>query len=161
LIEGDLPRKTVGICFASLLDHFLQFVLASIMKRTLPERKQQLAFTSPTAEGERFLDPHESKSSVRSPHPARYSKSRPLATVMLIAASTILALAFAEGTIRLFSGVLPVELQQVIETDPKDRGVAHPYVGHLQKPNATIIRAGRDFMTSHSTDAYGFRNVWP
>jgi hypothetical protein len=79
----------------------------------------------------------------------------------LIAGGILLALALAEGVLRLVPGLLSVELQQLIRVDPDDLGVAHPYVGHLHKPNNALILTGRDFHAAAHTDAYGFRNTWP
>jgi len=81
--------------------------------------------------------------------------------ILLIAGSSLFALALMEGVLRLSSGWLPVELQQIIRADPSDYGVVHPYIGHLQKPNNALIISGRDFSAVHHTDGYGFRNSWP
>ena len=84
-----------------------------------------------------------------------------LFSVFLIAGGILLAMALTEGILRLFPGLLSVELQQIIRADPDDRGIAHPYIGHLHKPNNTFVLAGRDFRAANHTDGYGFRNAWP
>jgi lysophospholipase L1-like esterase len=54
-----------------------------------------------------------------------------------------------------------VELQQVVEADPSNYGIAHPYIGNLQTPNNAFVISGRDYHAVHHTDGYGFRNSWP
>ena len=81
--------------------------------------------------------------------------------ILLVAGSSFLALAMTEAILRLFPGLLPVELQQIIRADPRDYGVVHPYIGHLHKPNNALVISGRDFRAVHHTDGYGFRNAWP
>ena len=81
--------------------------------------------------------------------------------ILLIVGSSFLALALTEGMLRMFSGWLPVEVQQVVRADPRDYGVVHPYIGHLHKPNNALVISGRDFRAVHHTDGYGFRNPWP
>jgi hypothetical protein len=58
-------------------------------------------------------------------------------------------------------GLLPVEIQQQAQADPRNYGVSHPYIGHLHKPNQALIIEGRDFRAVHHTDGHGFRNPWP
>jgi hypothetical protein len=81
--------------------------------------------------------------------------------ILLIAGSSLFALALTEGLLRLLPGWLPIEVQQVIRADPRDYGVAHAYIGHLHKPNNTLVISGRDFRAVHHTDGFGFRNPWP
>ena len=71
------------------------------------------------------------------------------------------AFSAAEALVRLFPGLFPEEIQQALRADPRNYGVAHPYIGHLHTPNATIVVSGRDFKAFHHTDALGFRNDWP
>ena len=75
--------------------------------------------------------------------------------------SIFFAMALAEGILRLVPGLLSVELQQIVQADPDNYGVTHPYIGHLHKPNNTLIIAGKDFRAANHTDGYGFRNAWP
>jgi len=66
-----------------------------------------------------------------------------------------------EGFLRLFPGLLSRESLEILQGDPGNRGVSHPYIGHLHKPASTGIIAGSDFKAVHHTDGYGFRNAWP
>jgi lysophospholipase L1-like esterase len=81
--------------------------------------------------------------------------------ILMLAGSCFFAFAVTEGLLRLFSGWLPVEVQQIISADPRNYGVAHPYIGHLQTPNNTLVLSGKDYRAVHHTDGYGFRNSWP
>jgi SGNH hydrolase-like domain, acetyltransferase AlgX len=92
---------------------------------------------------------------------SRFWQLVPLSAVLLIAGSIFLAMALMEGILRFFPGLLPVELQQLIQADPNNYGVTHPYIGHLHKPNNALVISGRDFSAVHHTDAHGFRNTWP
>jgi hypothetical protein len=85
----------------------------------------------------------------------------PVTYLFLIASSLLFALILAEGVLRLAPGVLSVELQQLVAADPGDRGIAHPYIGYLHKPNRTFTITGKDFRAAHHTDGLGFRNEWP
>ena len=89
------------------------------------------------------------------------SRSGLRAALLLIAVGVSLAMALAEGILRFFPSLLSVELQQVIEKDPDNFGVAHPYIGYLGTPNETYVQTGRDFRALIQTDGYGFRNAWP
>jgi lysophospholipase L1-like esterase len=89
------------------------------------------------------------------------SRSGLRAAVLLIAVGVSLAMALAEGILRFFPSLLSVELQQVIEEDPDNFGVAHPYIGYLHTPNQTYVETGKDFRAVVNTDGYGFRNSWP
>src|SRR5262249_43101230 len=84
-----------------------------------------------------------------------------LSSFLLFAGSIVFALVLAEGILRLFPGLLSVELQQIVQADPDNYGVAHPYIGSLHRPNNTFIIAGRAFHAVNHTDGYGFRNAWP
>jgi lysophospholipase L1-like esterase len=84
-----------------------------------------------------------------------------LSSLALLASGIFFAMALAEGILRLVPGLLAVELQQIIQLDPDNFGVAHPYIGYLHTPNNTFTIAGRDFQAVNHTDAYGFRNAWP
>jgi hypothetical protein len=68
-----------------------------------------------------------------------------------------------EGLIRLVAGLLPAEVQGQIRNTPGRRGVSHPHIGHLHKPNSALIIAGKDFRAVHQTGEHGFRNAssWP
>ena len=88
------------------------------------------------------------------------SRKRILKMLVLVS-GTLVSIALMEGTVRLVSGLLPEETRQVLKVDPSHYGVSHPYIGHLHKPNGTIIIAGKDFRAAHYTDGHGFRNVWP
>jgi lysophospholipase L1-like esterase len=92
---------------------------------------------------------------------SRFRQSKSLVSFFLFAGSIFFALALAEGILRLFPGLLSMELQQVVEARPDNFGIAHPYIGYLQKPQNTFIIGGRDFRASNHTDGYGFRNAWP
>ncbi len=87
---------------------------------------------------------------------------RPLiGEISLLICSIVLSLAVGEGFLRLFPGVFSEEMQQFLQADPKNLGVSHPYIGHLHKPNSTVIVRGSDFKAVHHTGGYGFRNTWP
>jgi lysophospholipase L1-like esterase len=81
--------------------------------------------------------------------------------VLLAIGSVLLTLILVEAVLRLFPGSLPVELQQLMEADPKNYGIAHTYIGHLHKPNSAFVISGKDFKSVHHTDGHGFRNPWP
>ena len=49
--------------------------------------------------------------------------------ILMLAGSCFFAFAVTEGMLRLFSGRLPVEVQQIISADPSNYGVSHPYIG--------------------------------
>ncbi|HKA22826.1 MAG TPA: hypothetical protein VKN18_31435 [Blastocatellia bacterium] len=98
---------------------------------------------------------------LRTSSASRSWQSGPLSSFLLFAGSIVFALALAEGMLRLVPGLLSVELQQIVQADPDNYGVAHPYIGYLGGPNKTFIIAGRDFRAANHTDGYGFRNAWP
>lgn len=75
--------------------------------------------------------------------------------------SAVFCLALAEALLRLFPGVLPPEVRQLVEDGPNNQGVSHPYIGHLQTPNKTFVVSGTDFTATHHVDGFGFRNAWP
>jgi lysophospholipase L1-like esterase len=89
------------------------------------------------------------------------TQSKLLPSVILLVVAIVVAIALAEGILRLFPGILSVELQQIIAADPDNYGVAHPYIGNLGTPNKTFVLSGRDFRAVNHTDGYGFRNAWP
>jgi lysophospholipase L1-like esterase len=70
-------------------------------------------------------------------------------------------IALAEGFLRTFPGLFSEETRQYLSSTPANSGVAHPYIGHLQTPNRTMVFAGKDFKAIHHVDAFGFRNTWP
>src|SRR5262245_23023415 len=84
-----------------------------------------------------------------------------LSSFLLFAGSIVFALVLAEGILLLFPGLLSVELQQILQADPDNYGVAHPSIGYLGGPNKTFVIKGRDFQAVNHTDGYGFRNAWP
>jgi lysophospholipase L1-like esterase len=79
----------------------------------------------------------------------------------LFVGSIVFSVALTEGVLRLFPGLLPVEVQQLAEDGPSNQGVSHPYIGHLQTPNKTFILSRIDFSATHHVDGHGFRNTWP
>ena len=92
---------------------------------------------------------------------SRFWHPAPLSSVVLIAGSLLLAMVLAEGVLRLVPGLLSVELQQLIQADADDTGIAHPYIGHLHKPNNTFILAGRDFRAAPIRTAMVFVMLGP
>jgi lysophospholipase L1-like esterase len=84
-----------------------------------------------------------------------------LVRALLVTGGLLLSLVALEGSFRATAGVLPAEIRNVMQATPDRYGVHHPYIGHLHKPNATIVLAGRDFEVLHHTDGRGFRNPWP
>jgi len=82
-------------------------------------------------------------------------------SALAIGGSLLLTITLIEAALRVFSGWLPVELQQLMQADPNNYGVAHPYIGHLHRPNNALAISGRDFRAVHHTDGHGFRNSWP
>lgn len=87
--------------------------------------------------------------------------SQLLGKIGLLSCSLVLSLILGEVFLRLFSDLLSVEIQQVLEVNPRNFGVSHFYIGNLHTPNNTFILSGRDFRAAHNTDGYGFRNAWP
>jgi lysophospholipase L1-like esterase len=81
--------------------------------------------------------------------------------LIALAAGVGASVVLAELMLRVGIGAFSLEMQQVLRADPRNYGVAHPYIGHLHKPDATIVISGRDFSASHHTDRNGFRNPWP
>ncbi len=71
------------------------------------------------------------------------------------------ALILLEVLVRLSSGLLSPEIQQLLRANPGQYGVAHPYIGHLHTPNSSFVVTGRDFRAVHHIDPVGFRNPWP
>ena len=82
-----------------------------------------------------------------------------IAGVCLVLLSLVLSVILGEGLIRLVTGLLPAEVQSQIRNTPSRRGVSHPYIGYLHKPNNPLIIAGKDFRAVHQTGEHGFRNV--
>jgi hypothetical protein len=81
--------------------------------------------------------------------------------IAVLMCSIVLSVVLAESLLWLFPGLLPAELQQQLRVAPKNLGISHPYIGHLHRPNNSIILSGTDFRAVHHTDAHGFRNAWP
>jgi lysophospholipase L1-like esterase len=78
-----------------------------------------------------------------------------------MASSICLGLGLTEVVLRAAPNLFNQEIRQMLRADPRDYGVAHPYIGHLHKPNNAIVLAGRDFHAVHHVDGLGFRNSWP
>ena len=55
---------------------------------------------------------------LRTSSTSRFWQSASLYSVLLIAGSILLTMVLMEGILRLFPGLLPVELQQLIQADP-------------------------------------------
>ena len=66
--------------------------------------------------------------------------------ILLLLAASLFALALTEGMLRLFSGRLPVEVQQMIRADPSNYGVVHPYIGNLHRPNNALVLSGKGLL---------------
>jgi hypothetical protein len=83
--------------------------------------------------------------------------------ILLIVVSLVLALIAAEGLLRAFPTLLPLELQIALEDGPETRGVSHPLIGNLQIPGGTHVVRTSEFEISYPTDAHGFNNAdpWP
>jgi lysophospholipase L1-like esterase len=84
-----------------------------------------------------------------------------LVRVGLLVGSLVIFLLLAEGTLRLFPSLLPYDVREILQAKKEDFGVAHPYIGHLDKPLSTGVISGLGFRAVHHTDAYGFRNACP
>jgi lysophospholipase L1-like esterase len=83
--------------------------------------------------------------------------------MLLVPFSLILALGAAEGLLRGFPALMPLEVQIALEDKPGTHFVHQAYIGHLQPPNGTLnIRTG-DFEIPYPIDAHGFNNAdpWP
>lgn len=82
---------------------------------------------------------------------------------LLIPVSLVLALGAAEGLLRLFPTLLPLELEIKLEDRPETRGLSHPYIGNLPKPNSEVVVRTSEFEIHYPTDAHGFNNPepWP
>jgi lysophospholipase L1-like esterase len=83
--------------------------------------------------------------------------------MLLVPFSLILALGAAEGLLRGFPALMPLEVQIALEDKPGTHFVHQTYIGHLQPPNGTLnIRTG-DFEIPYPIDAHGFNNAdpWP
>jgi GDSL-like Lipase/Acylhydrolase family len=83
--------------------------------------------------------------------------------ILLIPLSLAIALVAAEGLLRAFPMLLPLELQIALEDSPEARGVSHPYVGNLHTPSGALVVRTSEFELSYPTDAHGFNNAdpWP
>jgi len=83
--------------------------------------------------------------------------------LLLIPVSLVLALGAAEGLFRAFPTLLPLELRIKLEDSPETRGLSHPYIGNLPKPNGTVVVRTSEFEIRYPTDAHGFNNPepWP
>lgn len=72
-----------------------------------------------------------------------------------------IGVALTEAVLRLAPRLFNPEIQRMLLADARNYGVAHPYIGHLHKPDNTIVLSGRDFHAAHHVDGLGFRNTWP
>jgi lysophospholipase L1-like esterase len=83
--------------------------------------------------------------------------------LLTVVATVAIMCAFGELFLRWRPGPFRPELQQLLDTTPGNSGLAHPYIGHLQRPNRSVELAGKDFDASHHIDRMGFRNPikWP
>jgi GDSL-like lipase/acylhydrolase family protein len=84
--------------------------------------------------------------------------------VLAVACGMCVAAIACEGILRLVPGLLPSGIYQRLQADPRNYGVAHPYIGHLHTPNSRfVIASGSDFKVVHHTGPYGFRvsAPWP
>jgi hypothetical protein len=92
---------------------------------------------------------------------ARVWRRPPLSSILLVVASIVFTMALAEAILRFVPGLLSVELRQIVQANPDNSGVTHPYIGYLHTPNNTLVIAGRDFHATNRTDGFGFHNAWP
>jgi lysophospholipase L1-like esterase len=83
--------------------------------------------------------------------------------IFLIPLSLAIALVAAEGLLRAFPMLLPLELQIALEDSPETRGISHPYIGNLHTPSGTLIVRTSEFEIPYPTDRHGFNNAdpWP
>jgi lysophospholipase L1-like esterase len=81
--------------------------------------------------------------------------------ILLVPLSLALALFAAEGMLRAFPMLLPLELQIALEDSPETRGVSHPYIGNLHAPSGSLVVRTSEFEISYPTDAHGFNNAGP
>jgi hypothetical protein len=83
--------------------------------------------------------------------------------ILLIPLSLAIALVAAEGLLRAFPMLLPLELQIALEDSPETRGISHPYIGNLHTPSGTLIVRTSEFEIPYPTDRHGFNNAdpWP
>jgi len=73
----------------------------------------------------------------------------------------LVTLLLAESFLRLFPGFLPPERRQYMLVDMNNVGITHPYIGHLQTPNAKKHLSGPDYDVRQTTGDFGFRNPTP
>jgi lysophospholipase L1-like esterase len=78
-----------------------------------------------------------------------------------LAASVLFGVMVLELLVRLGSGLLKPELRELVQMNPANYGVAHPYIGHLHTPHSSFVMARPDFEAVHHVDGLGFRNRWP
>ena len=88
---------------------------------------------------------------------------RLLSAALVVGASLVVALALAEGLLRVFPQALPVEVRIALENSPETRGIADPYLGHRPVPGGVSTIWTRDFKHDYVADSRGFRNAepWP
>jgi lysophospholipase L1-like esterase len=88
--------------------------------------------------------------------------SRPdLFALIALTAGLCLGVALVEVGLRLAPGLVGPELQRMLGADARNYGIAHPYIGHLHRPDNTFVLSGRDFHAVNHVDGLGFRNAWP
>lgn len=85
--------------------------------------------------------------------------------LVCVGLGSILALALAEGILRVFPGSLPEGVQLRIHWNELGRegvrSIPHPYIGFLYPPNSSGSFERGDFKFKFNTDDYGFRNKGP
>lgn len=88
--------------------------------------------------------------------------SRPdLFALIALFAGLGIGVTLIEGALRLAPGLFNPEIERMLRADARNYGVAHPYIGHLHRPDNAIVLSGRDFHAVHQVDGLGFRNTWP
>jgi GDSL-like Lipase/Acylhydrolase family len=83
--------------------------------------------------------------------------------MLLVLLGLALALGAAEGLLRAFPALLPLEVQIALENRPETRGIQHAYIGNLHPPNDIVNVRTRQFHIAYPTDTHGFNNrdPWP
>jgi hypothetical protein len=81
--------------------------------------------------------------------------------VLSVATGVVVGLLLIEIVLRTVPGVFGADIEQQLTADPRNYGVAHPYIGYLHHPDATTVVSGKDFRAVHRVDKVGFRNDWP
>lgn len=84
-----------------------------------------------------------------------------LFALIALAGGVVFSVMALEVLVRLGSGWLKPELRALVQLNPANYGVAHPYIGHLHTPHSSFVISGQDFEAVHHVDGLGFRNRWP